>query len=44
MSSGDFPTVLYDVVSKRSSVIEGSLTVDELNSALDDISRNISKG
>ena len=43
-SSGDFPTVLYDVIAKRSSVIEGSLTIDELNVALDDISRNISKG
>ncbi|KAN0115590.1 ATP dependent DNA ligase domain containing protein [Russula decolorans] len=43
-SSGDFPTVLYDVIGRRSSVIEGSLTVDDLNAALDDISRNISKG
>jgi len=43
-SSGDFPTVLYDVVGKRSSVIEGSLSIDDLNAALDDISRNISKG
>jgi DNA ligase-4 len=36
--------VLYDVVAKRSSVIEGSLTIDELNTTLDEISRNISKG
>ena len=43
-ASGDFPTVLYDVVGKRSSVIEGSLTVDDLNASLDEISRNISKG
>ncbi|KAI0289553.1 DNA ligase 4 [Russula brevipes] len=43
-SSGDFPTVLFEVVAKRSSVIEGSLTIDELNTALDDLSRNISKG
>ncbi|KAH9975651.1 ATP dependent DNA ligase domain-containing protein [Russula compacta] len=43
-SSGDFPTVLHEVVAKRSSVIEGSLNIDEINTALDDISRNISKG
>ncbi|KAH9962641.1 ATP-dependent DNA ligase [Russula dissimulans] len=42
--SGDFPTILYEVIAKRSSVIEGSLTIDDLNTALDDISRNISKG
>ena len=36
--------MLYDVIGRRSSVIEGSLTVDDLNAALDDISRNISKG
>ncbi|KAI9440740.1 ATP dependent DNA ligase domain-containing protein [Lactarius indigo] len=43
-SSGDFPTVFYEVVAKRSSVIEGSLTIDDLNGALDEISKNISKG
>lgn len=43
-SSGDFPTVLYDVIGKRSSVIEGSLTIDDLNATLDELSRNISKG
>jgi hypothetical protein len=39
-SSGDFPTVLYEVVSARSSVTQGSLTVDELNEVLDDLSKN----
>ncbi|KAI9453421.1 DNA ligase 4 [Lactarius psammicola] len=43
-SSGDFPTVFYEVVAKRSSIIEGSLTIDELNGALDEMSKNISKG
>ncbi|TFY55748.1 hypothetical protein EVJ58_g8058 [Rhodofomes roseus] len=42
-SSGDFPTVLYEVVSKRSSVIEGSLTVDELNDVLDELAKNMGK-
>ncbi|KAJ7066714.1 DNA ligase IV [Mycena amicta] len=42
-ASGDFPTVLFDVVSKRSSVIEGSLSVDDLNDILDDLSKNIGK-
>jgi DNA ligase-4 len=42
-SSGDFPTVLYDVVSKRSSVVEGSLTVDDLNGVLDDLAKNVGK-
>ncbi|THG99158.1 hypothetical protein EW026_g3144 [Hermanssonia centrifuga] len=40
-SSGDFPTVLYEVVSKRSSVIEGSLSIDELNETLDQLSENM---
>ncbi|TEB36658.1 DNA ligase 4 [Coprinellus micaceus] len=39
-SSGDFPQVLCEVVSKRSSVIEGTLTIDELNEVLDDLSTN----
>lgn len=43
-SSGDFPTVFYEVVAKRSSVIEGSLTIDDLNGALNEMSKNISKG
>ncbi|KAA1468079.1 DNA ligase 4 [Dentipellis sp. KUC8613] len=42
-SSGDFPTVLYEVVSKRSSVTEGTLTIDELNDVLDQLSKNIGK-
>ncbi|GBE86558.1 DNA ligase 4 [Sparassis crispa] len=41
--SGDFPTVLYEVISKRSSVIEGSLSIDEVNEALDQLSRNMGK-
>nr|Q7Z7W5.1 RecName: Full=DNA ligase 4; AltName: Full=DNA ligase IV; AltName: Full=Polydeoxyribonucleotide synthase [ATP] 4 [Coprinopsis cinerea]BAC76766.1 DNA ligase IV [Coprinopsis cinerea]BAD93669.1 DNA ligase IV [Coprinopsis cinerea] len=42
-SSGDFPQVLCEVVSKRSSVIEGTLTIDELNEILDDIAKNMGK-
>ncbi|KAF8347685.1 DNA ligase 4 [Amanita rubescens] len=42
-ASGDFPAVLYDVVSKRSSVIEGSLTIDDLNETLDQLSKNMGK-
>ncbi|PPQ96588.1 hypothetical protein CVT26_006325 [Gymnopilus dilepis] len=42
-ASGDFPTVLYEVVSKRSSVIEGSLSIDELNDILDELSKNMGK-
>ncbi|KAK6992215.1 DNA ligase [Favolaschia claudopus] len=42
-TSGDFPTVLYEVVSKRSSVIEGSLSVEELNDILDELSKNMGK-
>ncbi|EIN09548.1 ATP-dependent DNA ligase [Punctularia strigosozonata HHB-11173 SS5] len=42
-SSGDFPTVLYEVVNKRSSVIKGLLTVHELNDVLDELSQNIGK-
>ncbi|CCM06278.1 uncharacterized protein FIBRA_08529 [Fibroporia radiculosa] len=42
-SSGDFPTVLYEVISKRSSVIEGTLTIDEVNDVLDELSRNMGK-
>ncbi|KAI0923774.1 DNA ligase (ATP), variant 2 [Taiwanofungus camphoratus] len=40
-SSGDFPTVLYEVVSKRSSVIEGTLLIDELNNVLDELAKNM---
>jgi DNA ligase-4 len=42
-TSGDFTAVLYEVVSKRSSVIEGSLSVDDLNEILDDLARNMGK-
>ena len=42
-SSGDFPTVLYEVVGKRSSVIEGSLSVDDLNDILDELSKHMGK-
>ncbi|KAG6891206.1 DNA ligase (ATP) [Termitomyces sp. Mi166 len=42
-TSGDFPTVLYEVVSKRSSVIESSLSVDELNGLLDALAQNMGK-
>ncbi|KAJ6518705.1 DNA ligase IV [Mycena sanguinolenta] len=42
-TSGDFPTVLFEVVSKRSSVIEGSLSVDELNDILDELSKSMGK-
>ncbi|KAH7914811.1 ATP dependent DNA ligase domain-containing protein [Hygrophoropsis aurantiaca] len=42
-SSGDFSTVLFEVVSKRSSVVEGSLAIDELNEILDELSKNMGK-
>ncbi|CDO73307.1 hypothetical protein BN946_scf185008.g69 [Trametes cinnabarina] len=42
-SSGDFPTVLYEVVNKRSSVVEGSMTVDEVNDVLDELAQNMGK-
>lgn len=42
-SSGDFPNVLYEVITKRSSVIEGSLTVDDVNNVLDELSANMGK-
>ncbi|KAI9064078.1 DNA ligase 4 [Trametes sanguinea] len=42
-SSGDFPTVLYEVVNKRSSVVEGSMTIDEVNNLLDELSQNMGK-
>ncbi|KAG6886218.1 DNA ligase (ATP) [Termitomyces sp. T159_Od127] len=42
-TSGDFPTVLYEVVSKRSSVIESSLSIDELNGLLDALAQNMGK-
>ncbi|KAF9525150.1 DNA ligase 4 [Crepidotus variabilis] len=42
-TSGDFPTVLCEVVGKRSSVIEGTLTVDDLNDILDELAKNMGK-
>ncbi|KXN86594.1 DNA ligase 4 [Leucoagaricus sp. SymC.cos] len=42
-ASGDFPAVLYEVVSKRSSVIEGSLSIDDLNYILDELAQNMGK-
>ncbi|KIY47685.1 ATP-dependent DNA ligase [Fistulina hepatica ATCC 64428] len=42
-TSGDFPTVLYDVVSKRSSVIKGSLSIEQVNELLDDLARSSGK-
>ncbi|KAI0700108.1 DNA ligase 4 [Cerioporus squamosus] len=42
-TSGDFPTVLYEVVNKRSSVVQGSLSIDELNDYLDELSQNTGK-
>ena len=35
--------MLYEVVSKRSSVVDGSLSVDDLNGILDELSQNIGK-
>ncbi|KAI0366989.1 DNA ligase 4 [Pilatotrama ljubarskyi] len=42
-AAGDFPIVLYDVVNKRSSVVEGSLTIDEVNDILDQLAQNMGK-
>ncbi|EKM49973.1 uncharacterized protein PHACADRAFT_178599 [Phanerochaete carnosa HHB-10118-sp] len=39
-SAGDFPTVLYEVISKRSSVIQGSLSVEDVNDVLDELAKN----
>ncbi|KAF8551211.1 ATP-dependent DNA ligase [Imleria badia] len=41
--SGDFSNVLYEVVSKRSSVVDGLLSVDDLNGILDELSQNMGK-
>ena len=32
---GDFPSVLFEFVSKRSSVTRGSITLDQVNAYLD---------
>ncbi|PVG04723.1 putative DNA ligase [Serendipita vermifera] len=41
--AGDFPALAYEIMSKRSSVIEGDLRIDQLNQLLDDLSRKGSK-
>ncbi|KAG8833158.1 DNA ligase (ATP) [Serendipita sp. 399] len=40
---GDFPGLAYEVISKRSSIIEGTLRIDQLNELLDDLSKRGSK-
>lgn len=35
--------MLYEVVSKRSSVVEGSLSIEDLNGILDELSQNTGK-
>ncbi|KAF9785002.1 DNA ligase 4 [Thelephora terrestris] len=42
-TSGDFPSILHEVIGKRSSVIRGTLTIDDLNRYLDEITENIGK-
>jgi DNA ligase-4 len=42
-TSGDFSSILHEVISKRSSVIKGTLTIDDLNRYLDEITENIGK-
>ncbi|KAL1747949.1 DNA ligase IV-like protein [Schizophyllum fasciatum] len=42
-ASGDFPTVLYEVVRKRSSVTSSSLTIDEINDMLDQLADTSNK-
>ncbi|KAF5388657.1 hypothetical protein D9757_004750 [Collybiopsis confluens] len=42
-ASGDFPSVVFEVVKKRSTVIESTLKIDELNSLLDELSNSIGK-
>ncbi|KAF8422329.1 DNA ligase N terminus-domain-containing protein [Boletus edulis BED1] len=41
--SGDFSNVLYEVVSKRSSLVDGSLSIDDLNDIFDELSQNMGK-
>ncbi|GJJ11285.1 DNA ligase (ATP) [Clathrus columnatus] len=38
-TAGDFPMVLHEVVSKRSNVMEGSLTVERMNKLLDELAK-----
>ena len=42
-ATGDFPTVLYEVISKRSSVTGGTLGVQGLNNMLDQLSKDMGK-
>ncbi|KDQ13109.1 hypothetical protein BOTBODRAFT_33972 [Botryobasidium botryosum FD-172 SS1] len=46
-TAGDFPTVLYEVMSLRSSVVVGSpahsMPIDELNDLLDELSKDKTK-
>ena len=42
-ASGDFSSILHEVISTRSSVIQGTLTIDDLNRYLDEITENIGK-
>ncbi|KAJ2930609.1 hypothetical protein H1R20_g6480, partial [Candolleomyces eurysporus] len=42
-ASGDFPQVLYEVVKKRSSITEGTLTIDDVNEVLNDLAKTIRK-
>ncbi|GJE90990.1 DNA ligase 4 [Phanerochaete sordida] len=39
-SVGDFPTVLYEVIAKRSSVIHGTLSVEDVNDVLDELAKS----
>ncbi|KZS94450.1 DNA ligase 4 [Sistotremastrum niveocremeum HHB9708] len=41
--AGDFPTVLFEVLSKRSSVMETTLTIAEVNAALDELAEAAGK-
>ncbi|KAJ3711055.1 ATP dependent DNA ligase domain-containing protein [Lentinula raphanica] len=42
-TAGDFSGILWDVVHKRSSVVEGSLNIQELNDLLDELSNLMGK-
>jgi hypothetical protein len=39
-ATGDFASVLYQTIGSRSSVAEGTLTIDELNLLLDSLSKS----
>ncbi|VDB87968.1 unnamed protein product [Peniophora sp. CBMAI 1063] len=38
-ASGDFTSVLLEIIGKRSNVLEGSLTVEDVNTLLDELSK-----